>query len=364
LSQQSDMDAAVRAKFQVRDSFVLPEGEAEYKVTYDETSKERFVGLVAELSTLGFTPALVGSREDPAIIVRKKQPPKQPASLVPTILLFFTLLSVVFLCLLEAESYAQYAPGVPALEVVVTFGGAILAILAAHEYGHRRAAESSKTAPPTSYFIPGVPVLTYFLPNIGVVSAQREPAVNRDKLFDTYAYGPIAALIVTVVLYLVGEFAWVQSSIPLSATTSAQVNESAIQLLIDSIVGPFVKGITPGYFRLSPLADAAFVGFLLTFLNLLPITQFDGGYALVSAYGDRAIRVSTYLSVAALILIDTYNYWIIAIVILLIAPRKTNPLCLDEISDASPSKRAVFFVLLALAFLCLPVPKNIATFPL
>ncbi len=360
----AEVDSILRQRFSVTDSFNLPNDEMEYKVTYEPTSKQNFVELCAALAPMGYTPWLVGTRKDAAIIVKRKQAPKSSNSRIPTLLFFLTVLAVAFLCLLDTETYAQYAPSLSPYLVTLVFGGAVIAIFAAHEFGHRYAAGKEGTAAPTSYFIPGFPLITYFLPNIGTVSIPREPSVNRDSLFDIYMLGPIAAFIVAVALYAVGEFAWVQSAIPFQASGGGTISNSLFQDLIDAAFSPFIRSIPSGYVRLSPFADAAFVGFFLTFLNILPITQFDGGYLTASAFGERAVRVGTYLSVLALILLDTYNYWAIAVFILLLAPRATNPQYLDEISDVSTSKKLIFFVLLAVALMSLPVPQNFARIPL
>ena len=72
-AQPIDLDASVRSKFTVKDSFQLPDGEMEFSVVYRPDSKERFVELCRELAVYGFTPKLVGSEEDALLFVRKAQ---------------------------------------------------------------------------------------------------------------------------------------------------------------------------------------------------------------------------------------------------------------------------------------------------
>jgi hypothetical protein len=108
------------------------------------------------------------------------------------------------------------------------------------------------------------------------------------------------------------------------------------------------------------------VGFILAFIGLLPMTIYDGGLLSCIAWGERAARVTTYLSVLLLLLIDMNyaTYWAVAIVALLLAGRPVRLKLLDEVSALSSSRRWVFIGSLVLAFLCLPVPHSLATFPL
>jgi membrane-associated protease RseP (regulator of RpoE activity) len=201
-----------------------------------------------------------------------------------------------------------------------------------------------------------------------VVSLLREPAINRDSLVDFALLGPLIALLISLVLYIAGDFVWVQSAITLQAAQSTNsiigiqaINPSLMQAGIDSLVSPLVRSVPAGYARLSPLLDAGTVGFFMTFLNLLPITHFDGGNAFANAFGGRGLRLTTVVCAVALAVIDTPNYLFLGLFVLLIAGRQTDVQCLDEISPASASRKAFFFIALVLALLCLPFPQKILT---
>lgn len=362
-----DVDSTVRGKFQVKDSFMLPDDEVEYKVIYEDNSKKSFRELWSELNSKGYTPWLFGSRDDPTLIVRKKQQVKASRSRIPALLLFLTLASIVAFSLLQVLVYGMMAPQVPGYLVIISYTTCVVAILAAHEFGHRYAAEKNSISPSTSFLIPGVPAFTAFLPSLGIISSQREPVVNRDSLFDLSLAGPVAALIVVVAVYIAGELSWVQSSVTLQSAQSinsfiqiGQINPSAIQLALDTVLSPFVRTIPAGYVTMSPLLDAGTVGFFLVFLNLLPIAQFGGGRLLSAAFGDRLLRLTSIASALALVLIDTPNYLFIALFIILIAGRETNVQVLDELSGPSGSRKALFFIALIVALLSLPIPRNIA----
>jgi hypothetical protein len=370
----SGFDSLVRSRFKVTDSFQLPDGEVEYSVEYGPESKGSFEALWSELLPQGLSPWLTGSKEDCTLVIRKKLPPRASTSRIPAFMTLLTVASVTGIGLLEIAIYADFAPAIPSYAVLLSYCVCILAILAAHEFGHRYFAERRHLAPPTPYLIPGVPGFTAYLPSLGIVSLQREPAVNRDSIFDVSVAGPLAAFAVTLVLYVVSAFASVQSALPLAGNqvvnayifqiSVSQVNPGALQTAINSALSVFLPSVTPGYFRLSPLIDAASIGFLLTFLTLLPMTFFDGGYMASTVMGGRGVRLATYLSIIALVAIDTPTYWAPAIIVLLISSRQPKVQLLDEVSPPAPSKRVLLLLAILLAFLCLPIPQNVATFPL
>ena len=361
-----DVDAAVRGEFKVVDSFLLPEDEVEYKVVYDQSSKQRFKELWAELNSKGYTPRLQGSREEATLIIRRKQPPKVSGSRIPAFLLFLTLAVIVAFSLLQGLVDQLLAPQVPLYLVVVSYSVCVAAVIAAYEAGCRYASERAGVTPATSYLVPGVPAITAFLPALGIVSSQREPAVNRDSLFDITLAGPVAALALVLIVYVAGEFSWIQSSVTLQSLQTAnsfiqpkQLNPSVVQWAIDSVLSPFTRTTPAGYVRISPLLDAATVGFFLMALNLLPTSLFGGGRLLTAAFGDRLLRPATILSAVGLAVIDTPNYLFIALFLILMAGRNTNLQTLDEVSEPSVSRKALFLVALVVALLLIPIPQNI-----
>lgn len=367
----SEADSLVRSRFQVKDTFNLPDGEVEYRISYDPQTKPKFVELVGELKPRGLVAWLSGTEEDCALQLRKEHPPKPSASRVPVILALSAVAMILVFGLFEIWIFGEFAPSVPDYIVFVSYAACMVAILAAHEFGHRYQAEKSASSPPISYFIPGIPLVTFFLSSLGIVSRYRSAVLNRDAVFDIALAGPVVAFIVTVLLYAISEFASVQSAIPLvagqlrNAQFQVQVyNPSAIQMAVDaafSFVSPIPTG---GYVKLSPISDAASVGFVLTFLSLLPIALFDGGQLASTVLGSGSSKVVSYLSGIALLAIDFPTYWFVGFLVILIGWRQADVPLKDQVSKLSASRRAIFFLMLVLAFLCMPVPQNIASIPL
>lgn len=377
-AQPIDLDASVRSKFTVKDGFQLPDGEMEFSVEYRPDSKERFVELCRELAASGFTPRLVGSEGDALLFVRKAQTAGKRGSRIPVIFALLTLGSIVVFGLLLGVAYQQYAPSVSESSAILLYGSAVIAVVAAHEFGHMYVSRRKGEVPPAPYLLPGIPSVTAALPTLGIISRQRGPAVNRDRFFDVILAGPLLGLAFALMLYLLGALVSVQSAVPLqscqhvNSTSTATLCPSIIQLGLDVVVGPLLPHVAPGYSTLSPLSDGATVGLILTFVGLLPITSFDGGHLSSLAWGPAASRIASYLSVILLISVDltTYGdlppYWALAFVVLLLmsSNRDSEPQLLDEISHISNARRWLYLGALVLALLCMPIPQTIAWFRL
>lgn len=370
-AQSIDLDASVRSRFTIKDSFQLPDGEMEYSVVYRPDSKDRFVELCRELTASGFTPRLVGSKGDALLFVRKAQTVVKRQSRIPVILTLLALGSVVVFGLYSGITiYPKYAPSVPGGFVILLYGVAVFIVLAVHELGHMYASRRKGETSPASYLLPGILGVTMALPTLGIISRQSGPAVNRDRFFDIILVGPLLGLAVSLALYLLGALVAVQSAVPLQGCQ--QVNGTAIlcpgviQLGLDAVVGPLMPHVAPGYSALSPLADGATVGLILTFVGLLPMTSFDGGHLSTLAWGPGVSRIASYLSVVLLISVDLPTYWVLAFVVLLLMSlsRDSEPQLLDEVSPVSKTRRWLYLGALALALLCMPLPRTIAGFPL
>jgi hypothetical protein len=366
-----DLDSSVRSKFTVKDSFHLPDGEMEFSIVYRPDSKERFVELSQELAASGFTPRLVGSEEDALLFVRKAQTVGRQRSRVPVILALLALGSVVVFGLYSGVVvYPKYAPSIPGGVVILLYGAVVIAVVAAHELGHRYFSRRKDEAPPAPYLLPGILGVTMALPTLGIISRQTGAAVNRDRFFDVMLAGPLLGLAVSMALYVLGAVVAVQSAVPLQSCQ--QVNGTAvlcpgvIQLGLDAVVGPLLPHIASGYSALSPLADGATVGLILTFVGLLPMASFDGGHLSSLSWGPRASRITTYLSVIFLISVDPPAYWALAVVVLLLmsSGRNSEPQLLDEVSPISETRRWLYLCAVVLALLCMPLPQTIAGFPL
>jgi len=366
----ADVEGLVRAKFLVKEYFALPDGELEFQIAYDQDTKRRFADFQPEAAAKGYRPELVGSKDECVLMLRKVEQKPLGKSRVTVLMALLTIASLGVFAYFQLPVDEQLLPSVSWYFVFFGFVGTVAVLLGAHELGQRLAARKGLAGHSNTYLIPGVPFITSFLPSLGFVNTQREPAVNKDALFDVVLAGPLAILVLAIVVYIVGEVTAVPSAVPFhtipSANSTILINPSAVQIGIGSLLGPLVRSVPTGYVQVSPIADGAALGFVFVFICLLPMAIFDGGLLASLAWGEKAARGTTYLSVLLLLIIDmnVAPYWAVAIVALLLAGRPARLKLLDEVSGLSTSRQWVFVGTLVLACLCLPIPHSLATLPL
>ncbi|MCH8860752.1 MAG: site-2 protease family protein, partial [Thaumarchaeota archaeon] len=90
-------------------------------------------------------------------------------------------------------------------EMAIIYTVSLLGILGIHELGHMIAAKIHGLKTTWPYFIPGIPVLG-LLPTFGAIIIPKGPMINRKILFDIAIAGPIAGLIVAIIVSLYGAY--------------------------------------------------------------------------------------------------------------------------------------------------------------
>jgi membrane-associated protease RseP (regulator of RpoE activity) len=206
------------------------------------------------------------------------------------------------------------------------FSVALLSILTSHEFGHYFAAKYHGVPASLPYFIP-LP-----LPPFGTMGAviRMSPRIpNRRVLFDIAAAGPIAGLIVALpITYLGLHFSTVMRSVDIPGG----LIHFSDPLLFKGMTW-LVFGKLPGNMELiaHPVAFAGWAGMFVTALNLLPISQLDGGHishALLAAQ-SRWIAFGMYGGLLAFSLIyHSYDYLLIMILLLVVGLR--HPPTMDD----------------------------------
>jgi membrane-associated protease RseP (regulator of RpoE activity) len=194
------------------------------------------------------------------------------------------------------------------------------------------------------------------LPTFGALIQSRGLTINRDILFDVAIAGPIAGLVIAIIVSFYGAY-----TSPVLDSSVAEELSGDMMRLNDSIfmtlalatydkVGPDVEVL------MSPILFAAWLGFLITFLNLLPAWQLDGGHMARSLFGQKIHRFATYGSVAVLFLL---RYEMMAIFILIFSMRNMSARPLDDVSPLSKNRKLIYVAVVVLAALCAPLPFSV-----
>ena len=177
------------------------------------------------------------------------------------------------------------------------FSVPFLGFLTAHEFGHYCAARWHGLRPSLPYYLPAPLPLTG---SLGAVIVFRGHFPNRRVLFDFAAGGPLAGFVVAV-LALAVRPALVAGRAAAGATSSASgwATRCSSSGSRDAVAGPIRDGWS---LNLHPTAFAGWLGLLFTMMNLVPISQLDGGHiayaamrrhsrwVTLAAFGDDHLR--------------------------------------------------------------------------
>lgn len=183
-----------------------------------------------------------------------------------------------------------------------SFAGPLLGILLVHELGHYLAARRYAIDVSPPYFIP-VPPNFSPIGNLGAFIRIRSPVYDRRQLLDVGAAGPLAGFVVALVVLWWGYRTSTRLDVQMVDAPSmvALIGKPVVigeSLLTRALRDWALPGNGPVV--LSPMAFAGWVGMFLTALNLLPLSQLDGGHVLYGLAGRRQTAISL-LAVAGLI---------------------------------------------------------------
>ncbi|MDC1057902.1 MAG: site-2 protease family protein [Nitrosopumilus sp.] len=243
-------------------------------------------------------------------------------------------------------------------QMAIVYTLALLGILGTHELGHIIAAKMHRLKTSWPYFIPGLPVIG--IPTFGAFIQSKGLTINRRILFDVAIAGPIAGLVITMIVSLYGAYtAPILDQEIAEGLFADQILvewEQGEPLLMTASLAVFGKG-GPGYeVIMTPVMFAAWIGFLITFLNLLPAWQLDGGHMARTLLGQKIHRYATYGSMLVLVLL---NYWLMAILILVMSTKNPSATPLDDISPLTRNRKIAYIGIIVLAFLCAPLPSGL-----
>jgi membrane-associated protease RseP (regulator of RpoE activity) len=239
----------------------------------------------------------------------------------------------------------------------VPFAFTLLAILGVHEFGHYFTARHYGAAVSLPYFIPAPP--PFLFGTLGAVIRMRSPARDRNSLFDIAAAGPLAGLAVAVPALLLG-LSW-STIVPEPPGGRVVFGDSLLlSALTQLLVGPIPRGMM---LYTHPMADAAWVGFFVTALNLFPVGQLDGGRIAYALFGrrHRVIGVATFVALLALGAVTGAANWMVwgALLFFLVGFHHGPPL--DDVTPLAPVRWIVgALCLLLLVLLIPPIPIQIS----
>jgi membrane-associated protease RseP (regulator of RpoE activity) len=219
-------------------------------------------------------------------------PIPEPRLVTPADYLLYAPLSY-FYSVIEILRYSLLHPHL--IVEGATFSGSLLAILFSHEMGHYLACRHYKVDATLPYFIPAPPL--FLAGTFGAFIKIRSPIPTRRALFDIGLAGPLAGFVVAIPIAVLGVLT---VGSPMEASGHwIFFNDPLMFRLISKVAGVPLDPNSPT----NPYYMAAWIGLLVTSLNLMPVGQLDGGHGTFALFGGRAHRLIgriAFVTVAAL----------------------------------------------------------------
>src|SRR4030066_499351 len=318
----------------------------------DREFKSKFVGLAQKLEARDLVCRMEKLSDGMYILVNRFPPRKQrkwlSSSWTPRIL-FAIVIGLVMIDGYYRTIGANTVINIgDPFDIAVIYTISLLGILGIHESGHLIAAKLNKLKTSWPYFIPGIPI--YGIPTFGAVITSRGLTVNRHILFDVAIAGPIAGLIIAIIVSMYGAYTApiLQEDVAQGLFADSKLMEwnQGEPLLMTASLALFGKGGTGHEVIMTPVLFAAWIGFLITFLNLLPAWQLDGGHMARTLLGAKRHRYATFGSMAILVLL---NYWLMAMLILVLSSRNPSAMPLDDVSPLSKNRKLAYIGVIGLA---------------
>ena len=236
---------------------------------------------------------------------------------------------------------------------VIPIALGILAVLVAHEIGHRVLAQRYQVRLSPPFFLPTLQIGAF-----GAITKIESLLPNRKVLFDIALAGPAAGGIVSLLMLLAG----------LILSHPGSLFQVPSQFFSGSIlVGTLAKvvlgsAVNQPLVDVHPLTVIGWLGLVITALNLMPAGQLDGGRIVQAIYGRKTAGRTTIATVIVLGIASFANplalYW--AVVILFLQRDLERP-SLNELTEPDDARAALALLALFLTIATLlPITPALA----
>ena len=341
----------------------------------------------AELARRNFTPTLRSAAEEgvtgapPEDVFVRIFPgvvkPGRPRVWINALLFVLTVISTLFVGSLYGETAlviespwdflrpSNLLQGLP-------FAATLLGILAAHEFGHYFAARYHKVAVTLPYFIP----MPLTFGTLGAFIQLKAPIPDRRKLFDIGVAGPLAGLVLAVPLLFIG-LASSEVTVPPPIPGLMVEGNSILYLAAKFLVlGEILPNPATGRdVMMNQVTFAAWIGLLVTALNLLPVGQLDGGHTVFALFGRKAryanlttVALLAFFALAGLPFVQEllpvigslgYTGWFLWLFLILVMIGVEHPPALDDVTTLDTRRRILGFIVILIFILTfVPVPMR------
>lgn len=321
-----------------------------------EDVNAKFERLAERLRSKGFTTFIRGTEGGVWITVRKKEERGTGELTLKHLLLFFATI----LTTLAAGSLLF---GVNPLKNPLLifkgwpFSASIMLVLGMHELGHYIISKRRSVVATPPYFIPVPP--PFILGTLGAVIRMKSPMPDRDSMFDIGVAGPLLGVAFAIPITLIGLYL---SPIPIpEEATPFRLGRPLIYWALSSLTHAGEGG-------LHPVAFAGWVGFFVTFLNLLPVGQLDGGHIFRAMFGEAHEKISRAIPIFLLMMGFSMTFflgvnggiWIFWGFISMFFHGAGHPPPMNDVKPLDTKRKAIGILVLFLMVACFtPIPFSV-----
>lgn len=322
-----------------------PTGEISLRGKLKVAPEDAYHPMRQRIERIGYTPYLKeeGDRYE-VLVVPGVLPQTQQNSTTNLILFVATVASVVFTGGLTNDGF-DFGKG-------LMFAASLLGILGVHEAGHYVVGRLRGARVSLPYFIP-LPAPFSFVGTLGAVIVQREPFENRRTLLEIAVAGPLAGFIVAVPLLILGFLLSTGELNPIIPENAIIFGDS----LLTTLITVLRFGTPNAMVNLHPIGFGAWIGLLITAINLIPAGQLDGGHIAYALLGPRAKYLSYAMIAVMLGLSLISTSWLLWALLLFFFGRN-HPSPLNQAVKLQPHHYALI-VAAALVFILVFVPRPI-----
>ncbi|MEM4851523.1 MAG: site-2 protease family protein [Desulfurococcaceae archaeon] len=187
----------------------------------------------------------------------------------------------------------------------VLYSTAFLVTLVSHEFGHLITSRKSGIEAEGPILLPAPPIQLGFIGTLGAVIFTKTPPPTRKDLAKLGILGPLMGIVVATLFGVIGLY--------LSPLIPLELAQQLIEAGKIAPVGVTSLGIyllrflslESGVIIIHPILFVAYFVYLVTFLNLLPIGQLDGGHVVRSVLSAKAFRTISTLVPPVLVLVGS-----------------------------------------------------------
>ena len=243
----------------------------------------------------------------------------------------------------------------------LSFSLSLLFILVCHEMGHYVACRIYGVDAMLPFFIPTPPMIGP-AGTFGAFIRIKSPMPSVRAIFDIGVAGPIAGFIALIPIAFVGVFRMQPASVEqLNIPGALTFADPLFMRVAGAIVGhdPTVSVGNPFYY-------AAWVGLLVTALNLIPSGQLDGGHAIYAVFGKKvhfftgriAFVLMVALAISGFVFYNSPSGFLVAVLLgIMMRVRHPEPY---DLTPLDGKRKLIAFLTVVIFVLCFtPFPIRI-----